>query len=151
MRSRRSAVTAVTAGTSGTVVNVVSVVLAVYTALVLVALLAPTSSDQSAMVTWLGSRLTGLGIPRWLTSFHRLEVVMNAVVVAPVTFLGSVLRPSYGWRDWTAFGFAASLTVEAVQLVLLPGRNASFSDVVANTLGALLGGLAFHAVRALVP
>jgi len=75
---------------------------------------------------------------------------MNAVIIAPVSFLGSMVHPAFGWRDWTAYGFAGSATVEAVQLLLLPERNASFSDVVANTLGALLGGVVFQAGHALV-
>jgi VanZ family protein len=51
------------------------------------------------------------------------------------------VRPSYSWRDWTAFGFCLACLVELLQGLLLPGRHASFSDVVANTLGALLGAL----------
>ena len=129
---------------------VVTGLLVVYSALLLVALFAPTSTEQSAMVTWLGAVMADLGLPGWLSNYQRLEVVMNAVIIAPVTFLGSMLRPSLGWRDWTAYGFAASLTVEAIQLVLLPGRDGSFSDVVANTLGALLGGLVFHVGRTLM-
>ncbi len=128
--------------------STITIVLAVYTALLLVALLAPTSDEQSGMVTWLGGVLTDLGLPRWLSNYQRLEVVMNALIIAPVTFLGSMLRPSFGWRDWTACGFAASMAVEAIQLTLLPGRQASFSDVVANTLGALLGAVAFQVGRA---
>ena len=129
---------------------VVTTVLAVYTALLLLALLAPTSNEQSGMVVWLGDALTRLGLPDWATRFQRLEVVMNALIIAPVTFLGSILRPSYGWRSWTAYGFAASLTVEVIQLVVLPGRHPSFSDVVANTLGALLGAVLFQLMRALI-
>jgi glycopeptide antibiotics resistance protein len=125
-----------------------SAVLVVYTMLLLLALLAPTSEQQAGLVLSLGRVLGEMGVPGWLTSFERLEVVMNALIIAPVTFLGSMVRPQLGWRDWTAYGFAASLTVEAVQLLLLPGRDGSFSDVVANTFGALLGAVVFHAVRA---
>ena len=128
--------------------STVTIVLAVYTALLLVALLAPTSDEQSGMVTWVGGVMADLGLPRWLSNYQRLEVVMNALIIAPVSFLGSMLRPSISWRDWTAYGFAASMAVEAIQLTLLPGRQASFSDVVANTLGALLGAVAFQVGRA---
>jgi VanZ family protein len=115
--------------------------LAVYAVLLLVALFSPTSDRQSAAVEWLGRVLSGLGFPAGITSFTRLEVVMNAVIIAPVTFLASLVRPSYGWRDWTALGFVAALTVEALQGLLLPGRHAALSDIVANTLGALLGAV----------
>lgn len=133
MRSRRYAVTGL---------------LVVYSVLLLVALLAPTSGEQSGMVSRLGGVIDDLGLPGWMSRFRLLEVVMNALIIAPVTVLGSTLRPSISWRDWTAYGFAASVTVEAIQLALLPERHASFSDVVANTLGALLGALVFQVGRA---
>ena len=122
-------------------------VLVVYSLLLLLAVLSPSSSDQSSMVQWLGRLLEDLGVPGALVTFNRLEVVMNAVIVAPVTFLGSMVRPRLTWRDWTAWGFAAAASVETIQLVVLPGRHASFSDVVANTGGALLGALAMVVVR----
>jgi glycopeptide antibiotics resistance protein len=117
------------------------VALVVYGALVLWALLAPTSTEQSGLVLWLGNRLRELGVPSTLATFDRLEVVMNVLIIAPVTLLASLIRPSYGWRDWTAVGFVAALAVELGQGLLLPDRVASFSDVVANACGALLGAL----------
>jgi glycopeptide antibiotics resistance protein len=122
------------------------VLLAVYAALLLVALFSPTSDRQSAAVLWLGRLLSDLGFPSGITSFTRLEVIMNAVIIAPVTFLASLVRPAYGWRDWTALGFVAALTVEALQGLLLPGRHAALSDIVANTLGALLGAVVARAL-----
>ena len=126
---------------------VASAALAVYAVALVVALLAPTSTDQAGMVSWLGGVLGELGAPGPLTRFDHLEVLMNALIVAPVSFLGSVVRPSLGWRSWTALGFATSVAVELIQWQLLPDRHASLSDVVANTLGALLGATAFLAVR----
>ena len=38
-------------------------------------------------------------------------------------------------------GFLGAMAVELAQGLLLPGRQASFSDVVANGAGALLGAL----------
>ncbi len=122
------------------------VLLAVYAVLLLVALFSPTSDRQSAAVEWLGTILSHAGFPPGITSFTRLEVVMNAVIIAPVTFLASLVRPRYGWRDWTALGFVAALTVETLQGLLLPGRHAALSDIVANTLGALLGAVLARAV-----
>jgi VanZ family protein len=128
-----------------------SAVLAVYGILLAVALLAPTSTDQAGMVRWLGRVLGGSGAPPYFTGFDRLEVLSNAAIVAPVSFLGSFLRPSYRWRDWTAWGFVVSFTVELVQMLLLPERHASYSDVVANTLGALLGAMLAACVFAVRP
>jgi VanZ family protein len=121
------------------------VLLVVYSCLLLVAVLSPTNSDQSAMVVWLEHVLARLGLPG--VTFGRLEVLLNAAIVAPVSFLGSLLRPRSTWRDWTAGGFVVASAVEIIQLVVLPGRQASFSDVVANTGGALLGALVMGAVR----
>ena len=121
--------------------------LVVYCLLLLLALLWPTSTQQSAMVTWLGHVLSGLGAPHRYVEFGRLEVVMNAIIVAPVTLLATFVRPSYSWRDWTALAFCLACVVELVQGLLLPDRHPSFSDVVANTLGALLGALLGLGVR----
>jgi glycopeptide antibiotics resistance protein len=123
------------------------ILLAVYLVLLAVALFSPSSQQQSNAVVWLGELLRVLGVPPRLTGFDRLEVVMNAVIVAPATFLASMVVPRFGWRDWTCFGFVVALTVEAAQGLLLPGRQASFSDVVANTSGALLGSALFAVVR----
>ena len=57
------------------------------------------------------------------------------------SLLGSLLWPRPSWRDWTAVGFVASFLVEVVQAVALGGRSATHADVVANTLGTLLGAL----------
>jgi glycopeptide antibiotics resistance protein len=129
----------------------VGAVLVIYSVLLLVAVLSPTNSEQSSMVVWLAHRLHQLGVPAHLATSGRLEVLLNALIVAPVSFLGSVLRPRTSWRDWTAYGFGASVSVELVQLVVLPGRQASFSDVVANTAGALLGAVAIALLRRLTP
>ncbi len=125
------------------------ILLVAYAAFLIVALLSPASGVQSEAVAWLGRQLGHLGVPESLVNQTRLEFVMNAVIIAPVPFFGSILLPSsYSWRDWTAVGFAGALLVETLQGLLLPGRNASYVDVVANTLGALLGaGLAEMARR----
>jgi glycopeptide antibiotics resistance protein len=123
------------------------ILLAVYSALLAIALFSPSSGLQSSAVAHLGSVLSSLGVPSRLVTDPRLEVVMNAAIVAPVTFLGSLSFPSWSWRDWTAAGFLVAVVVELAQGLLLPDREATFSDIVANTVGALVGALVVALVR----
>jgi glycopeptide antibiotics resistance protein len=123
------------------------VLLAVYLVMLLVALLAPESDRQSGAVLWLQDLLARIGIDGPRVTFHRLEVLCNALIVVPVTLLGSLIRPVWTWRDWTALAFVGALAVETIQGLLLPDRQAAFSDVVANTAGALLGALLYRLLR----
>ncbi len=62
-------------------------------------------------------------------------------ILAPVAFLGRLALPATTWTGWTAYVFVASGVVELVQELALPHRQASTTDVVANTLGALVGAV----------
>ena len=119
-------------------------ILGVYLALLAWALLAPTSDTQSGMVVWLGHVLSRLGAPGTLSDFGHLEVAMNVVIIAPVSFFGSLVWRRLTWRDWTAYGFCVSAGVEIFQGLLLSARVAQFSDIVANTGGALMGAVIAH-------
>jgi hypothetical protein len=120
--------------------------LAGYSALLAVALLAPTSDDQSAMAAAFGRVLDALGAPAWVLAQGRVEFVCNALIVVPVTFLGRLLWPRTRWTHWTAWAFVLATAVECVQAALLSARTPDPSDVVANTLGALAGTLVAAAV-----
>ena len=123
------------------------ILLVVYSVFLAAVLFSPTSDRQNDAVVWLGSVLVALGVPEHIVMFGRLEVVMNVAIIAPVTFLGSIVQPRLSWRDWTAWGFVVAVGVELAQGLLLPDRETSFSDVVANTAGALAGAGLFVAVR----
>lgn len=127
--------------------RIAGALLAVYCLGLLFVLFSPSSTRQADAVVWLGHVLSHLGAPDRFVVFSRLEIVLNIAIVAPVTFLATFARPSFSWRDWTAFGFCLACAVELLQGFLLPGRQASFSDVVANSLGALLGALVGAGVR----
>jgi VanZ family protein len=64
--------------------------------------------------------------------------------VAPLSLLGSIALPRLRWQDWTAYALIGAIAVELFQGVFLPGRSASFSDIVANAVGALLGALVYR-------
>jgi hypothetical protein len=59
----------------------------------LVVLFWPTPDRQSAAVGWLVQVLTSLGVAPSLATVSRLEVLMNAAIVAPVSLLGSMACP----------------------------------------------------------
>ena len=81
--------------------------------------------------------------PRWVTLF---DVVSNVLGYLPLGVLCALaLHPR--WKGFAAIlaalvcGAALSLTLETAQ-TFLPARVASNLDVLANTLGALVGGIA---------
>ena len=117
---------------------VVRFVLLVYSVLLGVALLAPTSGTQSTMASW----ICCVGV-----SQSSAEFLCNVAILAPVSALGSLIWRRTTWRDWTAYTFVVAGVVEITQGVLLGERTASTSDVVANTLGGLVGALVVVGVR----
>ena len=78
------------------------------------------------------------------------DVLLNILLFMP---LGMGLR-LVGWSWARAVGVAASLSfgVEFLQYTVVSGRDASLSDLLTNTLGAMLGaGIAPHLGTLLVP
>ena len=121
--------------------------MAAYTVFLAFVFFWPNSDRQSHAVVWLQHTLNVWGITGHLATYSFLEVVCNAVIVAPLTFLGAWSIRKVRWQDWTAYAFLGAVTVEAAQGALLSSRQASFSDVVSNTAGALLGAVVFRAAR----
>ena len=115
--------------------------LAAYALVLLVVLFSPTSTVQSSLVHDL-VRVLHVFLPDRLITFDRAEVALNAVIIAPLSFLGWLALTRARWQDWVAYGFLGSTTVELLQGLLLPDRQGSFSDIVANTLGAMIGAVA---------
>lgn len=126
--------------------RVARVGLAAYAALLGVALLAPTSVTQSAMAAWIGGLGRAAGLPAYVTVQPHVELICNALIVAPVVAAASLLRPRVPWWAWTGATCAVSCLVEATQGTLLPDRTPSLADVAANTVGGLLGALAAAAL-----
>ncbi|MBD3947202.1 VanZ family protein [Nocardioides ganghwensis] len=118
-----------------------AVALAAWTVVLAVTLLAPSAAGPSWLVETGSGILGRLGLPEVLAAPERVEFGLNAAAFVPLSLLGTLLWPRPTWRDWTAIGFTASFLVEVVQAVALGGRSATHADVVANTLGTLLGAL----------
>jgi hypothetical protein len=87
--------------------------------------------------TWLAAQ----GAPGWVTYPGRVQLALNAAMFAPLTFLASLAAPRRPWSNWVAYSFIGSGAVEVFQAFALEPRSAQYVDVVANTLGGLIGAL----------
>ena len=119
----------------------VCVALVAWIGLLVVVLLAPSSRGPDWAIFHLSDALRGLGLPEALAHPGRVESMLNVVAFVPLSLLGSLLWTRPTWRDWTAVGFVVSFVVEVVQALALGARQATNADVVANTLGMLVGAL----------
>lgn len=80
--------------------------------------------------------------------YDLIDFLANVGFFVPVGFLAGMLLPQRIW--WLAIpaGGLLSAAIEFGQYVFLPDRYASWTDVLANTIGALLGALLARALRA---
>jgi hypothetical protein len=100
----------------------------------------PTSQLPSEVVHVISRELHHARAPRWAWDPTLWERLLNVLLFVPIGFLGVPLRPKWALWRWAAAGLVASVTIEVVQ-VLMPGRDGSAWDVVANTAGAFVGAL----------
>lgn len=105
----------------------------------------PAGHQQAGLVGWLREAHQH-GLPGWIT-FGLIEWLSNVVMFAPLGFLGALALRGRRWRV-PLVGLLLSGAIETTQTLLLPGRDGSALDVLANTVGALLGtGLAVAVLR----
>ena len=78
----------------------------------------------------------GLGI-----TTSAAERGLNVVMLVPLSLMGGLLIRRFSFSDWVVAGFVLSVGIESVQRMVLPTRTASAGDIVANTLGSLIGAL----------
>ena len=71
--------------------------------------------------------------------FTRLEIIANVLVFVPVGVLAFLFMPRMIWPLALLIGPAISVAIEVAQRVALPHRAATFSDIVANSVGATAG------------
>ncbi|GEP33631.1 hypothetical protein NSZ01_13990 [Nocardioides szechwanensis] len=124
-----------------------TIALTAYLLVLLFALLTPSAATPSSSVSWVAEVLRSLGAPERVLIPDRVEFLCNVAILVPASALGSLLWRAATWRDWTAYGFVFAGAIEVVQGLLLPERSATYVDVVANTLGALVGALLVAATR----
>lgn len=90
--------------------------------------------------------LQGMGAPEWV-NYDFADFVANVGFFVPIGLVAALLLP---WRVWwlaMPIGAALSAALELGQALFLPERYASWSDVLANTLGAVLGAFVGAAIR----
>ena len=125
--------------------------LALYTAFVLLVTMwpAPVDRDYDSAIERLLGVLHRNGVPRWF-DYRELEFSANIGMFVPLGFLAGLALPRRVW--WLAIFVvpAFSVAIELAQAVLLPARVAAFSDVLANSIGGLLGVFAAFVLRAIV-
>ena len=82
--------------------------------------------------------------------FGAVDVVLNTLLFTPLGLaLGLMGIP---WRRTVLTALLTSLGIEALQLTIISGRDASLSDLITNTTGGALGAaLALHWRRLVLP
>ena len=127
------------------------VLLAAYVLFVLWVLLrqSPELGTQVSYRLWQAAVWLGAA-PTW-ENFVWAEFVANVGMLVPLILLCTIIWPRPSWRDWTAGVFLFSLGVEFIQAALLAERSASYSDVVANTLGGCAGAVLGLVARRFAP
>ena len=127
-------------------------------------LLVPYAIGLAAIV-WLpasiAGRVTGLAfrLARWVsvefdialsTSYTVFEFLANIALFVPFGLLLAAAWPRRSPWLIILIGYAASATIELVQ-TLLPSRYPTLSDVIANTLGTIIGCLVARMLLQLSP
>ena len=108
----------------------------------------PDASTPGGAVVAVAALLERGGIPGGVVL---VEVALNVALFVPLSLLGAFLLDRWRVASWLLAGLGVTVLVEAVQLAFLPGRSASLRDVLANTVGALLGLLLARLVRRTAP
>jgi glycopeptide antibiotics resistance protein len=89
----------------------------------------------------LGDELRAIGLG-WVT-YDQLEWAANVILFLPFGLLIALMLRTKHWGILAVGIVVASTVIEVGQAVFLPGRVASFADILANTLGGMIGiGLA---------
>jgi glycopeptide antibiotics resistance protein len=118
---------------------------AIFLLAVVYLVLSPRSDTADAGVVRVLDALRAAGFVS-VTSSH-VEVALNVLLFVPLTLVGGVLLPRVPWWLWVCAGFVVAGLLESAQWVFLPSRSAKLDDLVANTLGGVLGVLTLALIR----
>ena len=127
------------------------ILLLFYVGVVLTVTMWPTQPDPSfqSAVTRLLDILHRYGVPEWF-GVTKLEFSANIAMFVPLGFLLTLTLPQRAW--WVALLLLPSFSgaIELTQGQWLTARFATWSDVIANTLGGWIGLILAALVRAVV-
>ena len=128
-----------------------STALALYVAFVLVITLTQSPIDKPFRhdLDRLLEELHERGLPGIVT-YGLIEFASNIAMFIPIGFIAALLLPRRWWWLVLLIGPLFSVAVELMQRTFLPERYATFSDVLANSIGVLIGALLAVILRALV-
>ena len=128
--------------------RVLRIVLGAYVALLAVVGFFPSPVDRpidaplSRIIQWCGQH--GLGF----ITYARVEFGANIALFVPLGMLIALLFGPRRWWRAPIICFVTTVIIELGQGALLPQRVASIGDVIANTVGGILGTLAAVAIMA---
>lgn len=128
--------------------RLLAVLFAVYIGVLVLIAFWPSPVDASAAGTLKSvlDRLHASGVPEWI-NYSLVESTANVALFMPFGFLAAAyLSERWAWLA-AAAGIAVSCVIEAGQYIFLPARFATIHDVMANSLGAVLGTLVVYAFR----
>ncbi len=100
--------------------------------------------DVRRVLAW----LQGAGAPEWV-NYDFADFVANIGMFVPMGLVTALLLPRRAWWLAVPIGAALSGVLEFSQLLFLPERYASWTDVLANTIGASAGAFIGAAIRAI--
>lgn len=97
----------------------------------------PQPDTPSSAVAQVTLRLAAVGFTG--ISGTMVEFALNVVLFVPLTFLSLLIWPSIRPGRLLLVAVLGTCAIELVQYVVLPARSATVSDLVANTVGAVIG------------
>ncbi|MET0860541.1 MAG: VanZ family protein [Microbacterium sp.] len=110
---------------------------------------ASEASRVTGIVAELARALASVGLGETRT-YAVLEFIANVALFLPYGLLARLRWPAVRLRTIAAIGLSTSVAIEVIQL-LIPSRFASYYDVIANSIGMILGGLLGVAVSGAMP
>ncbi len=121
-----------------------------YLVVVAVLVLDPSQHAPGMSLSLLARVLQAARVPVTVNS-DVLEVLSNVALFVPFSLLGALIWPARRALTWVGAGAVLSVAIESWQLLMLPQRFATLSDVLANTAGALIGAVAARVIARFLP